>query len=120
MSQRSTRTSSPPETGLLPGQAGFLLLQEKWVLFILDTLAEGPIGFNALTRVARRVNPVTLSERLGLLQQEGLVEHTVHPTQKSRGTYQLTDSGRALLPILAAIKQWAEQNLRNTPGCCCD
>jgi DNA-binding HxlR family transcriptional regulator len=86
---------------------GVVLLQEKWVLLIVNHLTSGPVGFNELTRKAEHVNVTTLSLRLALLEQTGLVVKTVHSTMPPRTSYELTDAGRALTPVLKAIEEWS-------------
>jgi DNA-binding HxlR family transcriptional regulator len=83
------------------------LLHEKWVLFIVDALLDGPIGFNEMTRRAA-INTTTLSQRLDLLEQHGIVTRTVHSTIPPRTSYELTERGRALRGVLEAIARWTE------------
>lgn len=90
---------------------GFLLLQEKWVLFILDSLMAGPKGFNEISREAPRVNPTTLSQRLELLVTEGLVTKTVQSHMPPKTSYELTPAGKALKPILRSILVWGQRYL---------
>jgi len=99
---------------------GYLLLQEKWVLFIVDRLLHGPLGFNELGRQTMRVNTTTLTQRLELLESHGLVEKTIHSTMPPRTSYALTATGRSLQPVLEAIAAWSEQALPADPGACAD
>ena len=91
---------------------GVLLLQEKWMLLIVNQLQQGPAGFNELSRKAEGVNVTTLSQRLALLEQAGLVVKTIHSTMPPRTSYTLTEAGRALRPVLDAIETWSEKYLR--------
>ena len=95
------------DPALEPLFRAMLLLQEKWVLFIVRDLLEGPLGFNELTRKGP-VNPTTMAQRLDLLEQEGLVTRTVHSAIPPKTSYALTAKGLALAPVLKAIKIWAE------------
>lgn len=90
---------------------GVLLLQEKWVLLIVHRLLHGPLGFCELNRKAHGVNTTTLSQRLDLLEQSGLVTKTIHSTMPPRTSYELTEAGRALQPVLEAIEAWSEKYL---------
>jgi DNA-binding HxlR family transcriptional regulator len=90
---------------------GVLLLQEKWILLIVHRLLRGSVGFNELNRQARGVCTTTLSQRLDLLEQEGLVVKTIHSTMPPRTSYELTEAGRALAPILESIEAWSEKYL---------
>ena len=93
-----------------------LLLQEKWVLFLVHRLLHhGPSGFNEVGRESRAgrhgagVNNTTLSQRLALLEREGIVTRTVVSTFPPRTTYELTEKGRALGTVLNSIEAWSEQ-----------
>ncbi len=90
---------------------GVLLLQEKWVLLIAHQLLRGPIGFCELNRKAEGVNATTLSQRLDLLEQAGLLTKTIHSFMPPRTSYELTEAGRALKPVLDAIEAWSEKYL---------
>src|SRR5262249_21206681 len=97
---------------------GVLLLQEKWVLLIVDQLLRGPIGFCELNRKAQGVNTTTLSQRLDLLEEMGLVTKTIHSYMPPRTSYELTDAGRALKPVLDAIEAWSDKFLPETEVVC--
>lgn len=89
---------------------GSLLLQEKWVLMIIYSLMEGPTGFSELMRRGN-VNTTTLSQRLSLLETTGLLVKTVQSIMPPRTSYELTEAGRALKPVLTAITEWSEKYL---------
>ena len=96
---------------------GLELLQEKWILLIVDRLMKGPLGFNQLFRQAEAVNATTLSQRLSLMEKEGLVVKTIHSTMPPRTSYELTPAGRALAPILRSIQKWSADHLKTeAPG----
>ena len=100
--------------GITPPTAAFirgaLLLQEKWVIMIVYSLMEGSISFNDLMRKGN-VNTTTLTQRLNLLEQRGLLTKTIHSTMPPRTSYALTEAGLALKPVLEAIAQWSETHL---------
>src|SRR5262249_3441706 len=87
---------------------GILLLQEKWVMLIVHKLMEGPIGFCELNRQARGVNTTTLSQRLDLLEESGIITKTIHSYMPPRTSYELTSAGKALGPVLDAIEKWSK------------
>jgi DNA-binding HxlR family transcriptional regulator len=89
--------------------AGVNLLQEKWVLLIVRVLLSGPVGFNDMARNAGDVNSTTLAQRLALLEKAHLVTKTVQSVMPPKTSYELTDSGRALKPVIEAIETWAEK-----------
>jgi DNA-binding HxlR family transcriptional regulator len=90
-------------------QAGIELLQEKWALSIIYVLLRGPSGFNEMGRGAGAVNSTTLAQRLVRLEQAGIIEKTVQSTMPPRTSYELTEAGRALKPVIQAIERWSER-----------
>lgn len=60
------------------------------MLFIVNGLMDGPLGFNELSRRASGVNATTLSQRMDLLEKHGIVEKTVFSTIPPRTNYKLT------------------------------
>lgn len=109
--------SCPPPARLVHAIS---LLQEKWVLFIVLSLLEGPQGFNELSRRARGVNTTTLSQRLELLEQEGIVTKTIQSTMPPKTSYELTAAGKALKDVLKAIYGWGEKHLDETVPAECE
>ncbi len=98
---------------------GALLLQEKWVMMIVHSLLGGSISFNELMRRGG-VNTTTLTQRLNLLERAGLLVKTIHSTMPPRTSYELTEAGLALKPILDAITEWSGKYLpalEEGPGC---
>lgn len=57
------------------------------------------------------ISPSVLSARLRDLVADGILEKTRYraPGTRGRDEYRLTDKGRALLPILIALNNWAER-----------
>ncbi|MBS1724340.1 MAG: helix-turn-helix transcriptional regulator [Armatimonadetes bacterium] len=96
---------------------GLRLLQEKWLLLIIDSLMEGPIGFNELSRKAQGLNSATLAQRLSLLEEVGIVTKTVHSTMPPKTSYQLTEAGCAIEAILRSIECWSRQYLNDDMKC---
>ena|ERR1700712_1122634 len=88
----------------------FGFLGKRWNGVILGTLAAGPMPFSGLARAVGGISDSVLSERLTGLAEAGLVLRTVCPGPPVAVIYQLTDSGRALMPALTLLSQWAEQH----------
>lgn len=96
---------------------GVAILQEKWTLLIVGSLMRGSCGFNELSRKAEGVNVTTLSQRLSLLEEAGIIVKTIHSTMPPRTSYELTNAGRALKPVLDAIEKWSRENLPAVKTC---
>ena len=89
----------------------FGFLGKRWTAMILGHLAHGPAGFRDLSRGIGAISDSVLSERLAALAAGGLITRTVRDGPPVTVTYQLTERGRALMPALDLIAQWARDNL---------
>jgi DNA-binding HxlR family transcriptional regulator len=86
----------------------------KWTLLLVRDLAEGRSRFCELERSLTGISPRTLSLRLRALELEGIVERHTFPEVPPRVEYALTEKGRALLPIIDAMRAYGERWLRAT------
>ena len=91
----------------------FQLLGKRWNGVILGTLANGSSGFSELKRNVNGISDSVLSERLSELHGAGLILRTVDPGPPVSVTYDLSESGRALVPALDALIKWATDSLSN-------
>jgi DNA-binding HxlR family transcriptional regulator len=90
---------------------GVALIQEKWTLMIISHLLNEPCGFNELARKTQGVSATTLSQRLSVLEEHGLVTKTIHSTMPPRTSYQLTEAGKGLAPVIAEIEKWSAKHI---------
>jgi DNA-binding HxlR family transcriptional regulator len=81
----------------------------KWTLLLIRDLAEGRSRFCELERSLTGISPRTLSLRLRLLEDEGIVERHTYPEVPPRVEYALTDKGMALLPIVEDMRDYGER-----------
>ncbi len=78
----------------------------KWTLLLIRDLSEGRSRFCELERSLQGISPRTLSLRLRALEEEGIVERDTFPEVPPRVEYQLTEKGRALLPIVDGMRTY--------------
>jgi DNA-binding HxlR family transcriptional regulator len=90
----------------------FRFLGKRWTAVVLGHLSAGPCGFRELARGVDGVSDSVLSDRLSDLVAGGLVSRTVEPGPPLSVTYALTDSGRALMPALEQVANWAQEHLK--------
>jgi DNA-binding HxlR family transcriptional regulator len=112
MVRNAAATAEKPDESACPSRhltAGVNLLQEKWVLLIVRVLLNGPVGFNDMARNAGDVNSTTLAQRLGTLEKAGMVKKTVQSVMPPKTSYELTEVGLALEPVVTAIERWSEK-----------
>ncbi|WP_345773860.1 helix-turn-helix domain-containing protein [Azospirillum endophyticum] len=89
------------------------LIGDKWSLYIIATLKEGPVRFNELRRQIDGISQRMLTITLRGLERDGLVKRTMFPTIPPRVEYELTEVGRTLLTPVMALVTWAGANQEN-------
>lgn len=86
-------------------------ISDKWVSLLLNALADGPQRYGDLSRRIAGVSQKMLTQTLRTLERDGLITRTVTPTVPVRVDYELTPLGHSLLPVMQAIKNWAETHI---------
>ncbi|HSE46275.1 MAG TPA: helix-turn-helix domain-containing protein [Gemmatimonadales bacterium] len=84
------------------------LIGRRWTGAILRAMFSGRSRFSDIAAVVPGLSDRLLSERLKELEAEGVIERRVYPETPVRIEYVLTDKGRALQEIIAAVSSWAE------------
>ncbi|WP_439674190.1 winged helix-turn-helix transcriptional regulator [Embleya sp. MST-111070] len=97
--------ASCPARRLLDG------ISDKWVSLLVNALADGPRRYSDLSRRVAGVSQKMLTQTLRNLERDGLVERTVTPSVPVRVDYALTPLGASLLPLMQAVKIWAEEHI---------
>jgi DNA-binding HxlR family transcriptional regulator len=88
-----------------PLRAALDRIGDRWILLVVEALAEGPERFGDLQeRVGAAPN--ILTDRLRRLQTEGLVVATPYSERPVRMQYALTATGRELAEALVALSGW--------------
>lgn len=85
------------------------MLGQKWVLRIVRTLGERTQRFCELQDALGGANSATLSQRLKMLEEEGLVERHEISAMPPWVEYSLTAKGSELRRAINAIDMWAER-----------
>lgn len=92
--------------------AAFEILGKRWNGVILGVLIEDDAGFADLNRgLAGSISDSVLSARLAELTELGLIERLVIDGPPVAVRYSLTASGRALVPALDMLSNWAKDHL---------
>ncbi|MBB6037227.1 DNA-binding HxlR family transcriptional regulator [Phytomonospora endophytica] len=123
-----TTTAPPPmpvpSPGELPGEfvydaalpncpARQLLDQigTRWSNLMLIAMTDGPRRYTELLRFVPGASRKMVTQTLRMLERNGMVERTITPTVPVRVDYALTGLGRSLLPLVWAVKVWAESHM---------
>ena len=83
------------------------LLERRWTVSIIGASPEGAVRFNEFLQVLGSVSPATLTVRLGELERAGVLERCVVDSRPPRVEYRLTDRGRELRALVAALRRFA-------------
>ena len=91
------------------------IVGDRWTLLMLRDLAlDGPRKFQDLEQSLAGISPNTLSARLKILEENGIVERRFYSDHPPRAEYVLTSKGVELRPVLRAFKAWGEKH--TSPG----
>lgn len=104
-----SRTDKPVGDPSCPIRACADLVCSKWTILVLRDLSEGRSRFCELERSLVGISPRTLSLRLRALEEEGIVRRRTFPEVPPRVEYQLTDKGRALMPLIEDMRQYGRE-----------
>src|SRR5687767_15800538 len=85
------------------------VLGQKWVLRIIRALGDRTQRFCELQDALGGANSATLSQRLKLLEDEGMIERRAISAVPPWVEYSLTDKGSDLQGAIAGIDRWADR-----------
>jgi DNA-binding HxlR family transcriptional regulator len=88
------------------------VLGERWTFLILREATSGATRFSEFQK-ALGVAPDVLTDRLNTLVEYGVMAKLQYqnPGERARFSYALTDAGRELIVLLAALQQWGDEHL---------
>ncbi|GAA4086583.1 helix-turn-helix domain-containing protein [Actinomadura miaoliensis] len=87
------------------------IIGSKWVSLVLTRLAEGPRRYAELGRALPGASAKMLTQTLRSLERDGFVARDVTPAVPVQVSYTLTPLGERIVPLLAAIKTWADDHI---------
>ncbi len=100
------RTMNETHDESCPVAATAEIIATKWTPLIVHDLSEGARRFMQLEHSCPGISPRTLSERLDMLERQGVVIRRSYPESPPRVEYELTEKGRALLPVIKEMRRF--------------
>ena len=89
------------------------IIGDRWtILIVRDLLLKGQRKFVDFELSLTGISPNTLSARLKILEEAGLIQRRLYEQYPPRAEYLLTDKGRELGPVLRALRAWGEKHTR--------
>lgn len=114
------RQPSSLEQFICPVDEAARIVGQKWTLQIVHELLDHDTRrFCELQEALGGVNPSTLSSRLKMLEEEGLVHRAQVSTIPPHVEYSLTPMGHELRPVIQAITSWSNRWLCGGDEPCC-
>lgn len=86
------------------------IVGDRWTMLILRDLREGPRKFHELQKSLQGISPNTLSTRLKMLEEHGIVSRCFYEEHPPRAEYLLTEKGNELRSVLRALRDWGEKH----------
>ncbi len=103
-----------------PVAATLDLIGGKYKALILWYLSDGRHRFSELRKMISNATPKMLTQQLRELEAQHLIHREVFPVVPPKVEYSLTETGRSLMPILTAMRDWGAEYLRGKevePNC---
>lgn len=84
---------------------------DKWSLVVVRDIFNGKKSFGEFMTSPEKISTSVLTNRLYLLEHEGVIQHILSSIDKKVKLYYLTDRGIDLFPVLYEMVHWSKRNL---------
>ncbi|MHA7856789.1 MAG: winged helix-turn-helix transcriptional regulator [Henriciella sp.] len=96
---------------LCPVSRTAFIIGSRWTSEIIRELVDhGARRFSDFETALSGIAPNTLSNRLKMLEDHGVVERKIYDTHPPRSEYLLTEKGRNMRPIIDAMRAWGNNS----------
>lgn len=106
MPKRKAKTADNSRRSPCPVACSLDILGDRWTLLVIRDLFLGHDRFRDFMASPESIPTNILSERLERLLGHEIVEQVPAADGTKRSAYRLTKKGRALGPMLAAMRDW--------------
>ena len=94
-----------------PVNATLELIGGKYKALILWHLSQGKLRFSELSKRVT-ATPKMLTQQLRELEEKQLIFRKIYPVIPPKVEYSLTETGKSLIPVLVAMRDWGADYLR--------
>ena len=84
---------------------------KRWKPAVLWKVNEGHTRFKELKNELPGISDKMLSQTVRELTRDGILSKQIYEDVPIRVTYQFTDFGKTLLPVLSKMNDWGNENL---------
>ena len=100
--------STENHRSLCPVNLALEVLGDKWSLVIIrDIMFEDKRHFRELLHSEEKIASNILTDRLNMLEREGIISKADDPEHQQKIIYSLTEKGIDLLPLIVEIGAWS-------------
>jgi DNA-binding HxlR family transcriptional regulator len=93
---------------LCPINLALEVFGDKWSLIIIGAMMfSGKRHFREFLQSEEKIASSILTDRLGMLEREGIIRKESDPEHKQKIIYSLTLKGIDLLPVIKAMGEWS-------------
>ena len=96
-----------------PVQATLNYIGGKYKALILWHLSGGKMRFTELRQQVGSATPKVLTQQLRELESQELIHREVYPNIPPKVEYSLTETGKSLIPVIRAMRDWGMSHLTN-------
>lgn len=105
-----------PKSGC-PINIGLEVFGDRWTLLILrDVMFAERQTFREIQGSPEGISPKTLSDRIAMLLEEGILVRDADPDHSQRSILRLTEKGLDLVPLLADVAVWSLKHKQVDPA----
>ena len=97
-----------------PAACALDLAGDRWTLLIVRDLLRGRDTYGKLAGSDEKIPTNILADRLRRMEKIGLIEAKPYQARPVRYQYALTEKGRDLGAVLAALAGWGKKHVRGT------
>ena len=90
------------------------ILGDRWSVLILMSIINKPLRFSEIQANVGGINPRTLTKRLRMLEQSGLMCKKEYNEFPPRTEYEVTQKAIALKKAIEELKKWAKEHCDNS------
>ncbi len=95
-----------------PIDAALKFIGGKYKPIILYHLLHRTLRFSQLQKLIPRATQKVLTQQLRELERDGIIHREVYPVVPPKTEYSITEFGKTLRPIIAAMSEFGKQFLR--------
>ena len=86
------------------------IVGDRYSAIMIRLMVDGPQRFKDFEEGVEGISPRTLSQRLTMLEDNGIIEKNTCPDSPGRCHYELTEAGRDLDTVLHSMAEWGRKH----------